>query len=179
MNYADPNGRVPLARIAIKGHNVWQGEHPLAKGAYKLDYVADEAYEVTPLHQGFADAANKFPATGLSKWEVNVTQDVKGIAFRLFGLTEGRTYVDYDLIYIHDGIRQRAAPRRGFPAQLRGAASGGCPAGSGATAQDHGGAERHRHPHHCLPRLRAARELAGRITWNRSTISSPLTATGH
>ena len=104
MNYADPNGRVPLARIAIKGHNVWQGEHPIAKDAYKLDYVADEAYEVTPLHQGFADAANKFPATGLSRWEVNVTQDVKGKAFRLFGLTEGRTYIDYDLIYIHDGM---------------------------------------------------------------------------
>jgi len=95
---------VPLARIAIKGQNVWQGEHTIAKGAYKLDYVADEAYEVTPLHQGFADAANKFPAIGLSRWEVNVTQDVKGKAFRLFGLTEGRTYIDYDLIYIHDGM---------------------------------------------------------------------------
>ncbi len=104
MNYADANGKVPLAKIVIKGHNVWQGEHPITKGAYKLDYVADVAYEVTPLHQGFADVANKFPAKGLNKWEVNVTQDVKGKAFPLFGLTEGQTYIDYDLIYIYDGM---------------------------------------------------------------------------
>lgn len=61
-------------------------------------------YEVTPLHQGFADAANKFPAPGLNKWEVNVTQSVKGKSFRLFGLTEWQTYVDYDLIYISNGM---------------------------------------------------------------------------
>src|SRR6266704_2009823 len=54
MNYADPNGKVPLVKIVIKGHNAWGGEHPIAPGAYNLDYIADEAYEVTPLHQGFA-----------------------------------------------------------------------------------------------------------------------------
>ena len=26
MNYADPNGKVPLVKIVIKGHNAWQGE---------------------------------------------------------------------------------------------------------------------------------------------------------
>ena len=66
MNYADPNGKVPLVKIVIKGHNAWRGEHPIAPGAYNLDYIADEAYEVTPLHQGFADVANRFPGTGLN-----------------------------------------------------------------------------------------------------------------
>jgi hypothetical protein len=51
MNYADPNGNVPLVKIVIKGHNVWGGAHPIAPGAYNLDYIADEAYEVTPLYK--------------------------------------------------------------------------------------------------------------------------------
>jgi hypothetical protein len=104
INYADPNGKVPLVKITIKGHNVWLGEHPLAPGAYKVDYVADEAYEVTPMHQGFSDAVNRAPASGLNKWEVNVTQDVVGKAFPAFGLTEGEIYVDYDLIYIYNDL---------------------------------------------------------------------------
>ncbi len=104
MNYADANGKVPLVKIVIQGHNAWQGEHPIAQGAYNLDYIADEAYEVTPLHQGFATVANKFPANGLNTWEVNVMQDVMGKAFPLFSLVEGQTYVDYDLIYIYNGM---------------------------------------------------------------------------
>jgi hypothetical protein len=104
INYADANGRVPLVKIVIKGHNVWQGEHPIAAGAYSVNYVADEAYEVTPLHQGFADAVNQAPAAGLNKWEVNVMQDVKGKAFLPFGLTEGQIYIDYDLIYIYNDL---------------------------------------------------------------------------
>ena len=104
MNYADANGKVPLVIIVIQGHNAWQGEHPIAQGAYNLDYIADEAYEVTPLHQGFADVANRFPGTGLGTWEVNVMQDVTGKAFPLFSLVEGQMYVDYDLIYIYNDM---------------------------------------------------------------------------
>ena len=104
INYADANGKVPLVKIVIKGHNVWQGEHPIAAGAYSVNYVADKAYEVTPLHQGFADAVNQAPAAGLNKWEVNVMQDVKGKAFLPFGLTEGQIYIDYDLIYIYNDL---------------------------------------------------------------------------
>jgi hypothetical protein len=104
MNYADANGKVPLVKIVIKGHNAWRGEHPIAPGAYNLDYIADEAYEVTPLHQGFAAVANKFPGNGLNTWEVNVMQDVTGKAFPLFSLVEGQTYVDYDLIYIYNDM---------------------------------------------------------------------------
>jgi len=104
INYADPNAKVPLVKIVIKGHNIWQGPHPIADDAYKVDYVADEAYEVTPLHQGFADAINQALTTGLNKWEVNIMQDVKGKGFAPFGLTEGEIYVDYDLIYIYNDL---------------------------------------------------------------------------
>jgi hypothetical protein len=104
INYADPNGKVPLVKIVIRGHNEWKEAHPIAPGAYKVDYVADEAYEVTPLHQGFANVANRFLAEGLNTWEVNVTQDLLGKGFPLFSLVEGQTYVDYDLIYFYAGM---------------------------------------------------------------------------
>jgi hypothetical protein len=104
MNYADPNGNAPLVKIVIKGHNLWGEAHPIAQDAYNLDYVADKAYEVTPLHQGFADVANRFPANGLNTWEVNVMQDLIGKAFPLFSLVEGQTYVDYDLIYVYNDM---------------------------------------------------------------------------
>ena len=104
INYADANGKVPLVKIVIRGRNAWGEAHPIAPGAYNLDYIADEAYEVTPLHQGFADVANRFPAKGLNTWEVNVMQDVRGKAFPLFSLVEGQTYVDYDLIYIFNNM---------------------------------------------------------------------------
>src|SRR2546423_10649443 len=68
VNYVDPNGKVPLVKIVIRGHNEWGEAHPIALDAYNLDYIADEAYEVTPLHQGFAGVANRFPVEGLDLW---------------------------------------------------------------------------------------------------------------
>ena len=104
INYADPHAKVPLVNITIKGHTVWLGEHPVATGAYTVNYVADEAYEVTALHPGFADAINKIPGEGFNPWQVNVMQDVKGKAFPLFGLNAGEIYVDYDLVYIYNDM---------------------------------------------------------------------------
>lgn len=104
MKFADSNGKVPLVKIHIEGHNLWRGEHRIAKGAYNLDYVADQAYEVTPLHQGFADAANRLTASGLNHWEIGVAQNVRTKSFPLSGLMDGQTYVDYDLIYIYGGM---------------------------------------------------------------------------
>ena len=90
--------------MSLKGQDTFGEEHPIAPGAYNLDYIADEAYEETPLHQGFAAVANIFPGTDLGTWEVNVMQDVRGKAFPLFSLVEGQIYVDYDLIYIYDDM---------------------------------------------------------------------------
>ena len=104
INYADANGKVPLVKFVIKGHNRWLEPHPIAEGAYKVDYVADVAYEVAPLHQGFADAINRLPSAGVDKWEVGVMQDIKGKIFLLFGLTQEQVYVDYDLVYVYDNL---------------------------------------------------------------------------
>ncbi len=100
INSADAYGKVPLVKIVLKGHTVWQGEHPIAAGAQKIDYIADEAYDITPLIQGFADAMNKAASTNFNKWEVNSTQSILGKAFAPFGLSEGEIYGEFDLIYI-------------------------------------------------------------------------------
>jgi hypothetical protein len=71
VNSADPYGAVPLARIKIGGHMLWQGPHPIAPGAQKVEFVADEIYEVTPLAQGFADVLNKVASAGYAPWAVN------------------------------------------------------------------------------------------------------------
>jgi hypothetical protein len=104
INSADAYGKIPLVRIVIKGHIVWQGEHPIAAGAQKVKFTADMAYEVTPLAQGFADAMNQVAGKGFNKWEVNSMQSILGKAFAPFGLAEGQTFAEYDLIHVHDNM---------------------------------------------------------------------------
>ena len=100
VNSADPYGAVPLARIRIGGHMVWQGAHPIAAGAQKVDFVADESYEVTPLAQGFVDVLNKVASDGYSAWAVNTPQSVFGKSFVPFGLKAGTNFMEYDLVYL-------------------------------------------------------------------------------
>src|SRR5712672_3681974 len=100
VNSADPNGAVPLARIKIGGHMLWQGPHPIAPGAQKVDFVADESYEVTPLVQGFSDVLNKVASAGYAPWAVNAPQSIFGKTFVPFGLKEGTNFMEYDLVYL-------------------------------------------------------------------------------
>lgn len=104
VNSADPHGAVPVARIVIKGHMAWRGPHPVADGAQKVDFVADTGYDVTPLHQGFADLLNQVASTGYAKWEVNTGQSVFGKAFLPFGLAEGKNFMEFDLVYLRGDL---------------------------------------------------------------------------
>jgi len=35
VTLADPSGHTPLAKLALRGHMFWRGEHPIAPGAQK------------------------------------------------------------------------------------------------------------------------------------------------
>jgi hypothetical protein len=104
VNSADPYGAAPLARIKIGGHMLWQGPHPIASGAQKVDFVADETYEVTPLAQGFTDILNKVASAGYALWVVNSPQSIFGKAFAPFGLKEGTNFMEYDLVYVRGDL---------------------------------------------------------------------------
>jgi hypothetical protein len=120
VNSADPLGAVALARISIKGHMIWRGEHPIAAGAQKVDFVADVAYQLTPRHQGFADLMNKVASAGYGKWEVDGTQSIFGKSFAPFGLVEGRNFMEFDLVYLRDDLLfwgARNVDGRGFDSE--------------------------------------------------------------
>ena len=104
VNSADPYGTVPLARIKIGGHMLWQGPHPIAPGAQKVDFVADETYEVTPLAQGFADILNKVASAGYAPWAVNSPQSIFAKTFAPFALKEGTNFMEYDLVYLRGDL---------------------------------------------------------------------------
>ena len=91
VNSADPYGAVPLARIKIGGHVLWRGPHPIAPGAQKVDFVADEIYEVTPLAHGFADVLNKVASTGYAPWAVDAPQSIFGKTLLPSVSKKGRT----------------------------------------------------------------------------------------
>jgi hypothetical protein len=104
INFADPYAKIPLAKLLIKGSMNWQGDHPIAAGAQKVDFMADAAYEVTPLLQGFADVLNQLAKDGYAKWEVNQAQPIFRKAFVPFGLKEDQVFAEYDLIYLHNDM---------------------------------------------------------------------------
>jgi hypothetical protein len=102
-NFADAFGKAAIARIDIAGHMSWCGEHPIAPGAQKVDFVADEAYAVTPLVVPFVDVLDRVAAAGYAKWEVGKTQSIVGKSFAPFGLVEGHDFLEHDLVYLaHD-----------------------------------------------------------------------------
>jgi hypothetical protein len=103
-NSADPYGAVPLARIKIGGHTLWQGPHPIAPGTQKVDFVAHETYEVTPLAQGFVDVLNKVASAGYAPWAANSPQSVFGKTFVPLGLQEGTNFMEYDLVYLRGDL---------------------------------------------------------------------------
>ncbi|MDX1905623.1 MAG: hypothetical protein SF053_01215 [Bacteroidia bacterium] len=104
ISSADPYGHMPLVQFTFKGHTHWGQAHPIAAGAFEIDYLLDEAFEVTPLHPMFAEQLNTAPVEGLDNWAVGVMQDIKGKAFPLFGVAAGETVGDYDLIYIFNDL---------------------------------------------------------------------------
>lgn len=102
-SFADSNGKVPLAEMFIRGHVTWKGDHPVASGAQKVDFVADIEYAVKPLHAGFADTMNQL-TKGFNPWKVNEAQSILRKAFLPFGLAEGQVFAECDLMYVFNDL---------------------------------------------------------------------------
>jgi len=115
-NFADPYGKVPIAKMSIKGHIEWRGEHAITPGAQKVDFSADEEYVVTPMIQGFADILNQ-STKGFSEWKVGESQSILKKAFVPFGLAAGQVFKEYDLVYVLNNMMfwgARHVDGRGF-----------------------------------------------------------------
>lgn len=104
INYADAYGKIPLVKMFIKGHILWQGKHPIADSAQKVDFIADISYQVMPINPGFVDVLNKLASEGFSKWEQDVKQEILKKSFVPFGLFQGQIFKEYDLIYLYKDL---------------------------------------------------------------------------
>lgn len=102
--FADDYGRAPLMDFEFKGRLVWGGPHPIAEGAFDIDYVLDAGFGVTPLHEQAAEMLNAGLVEGMAPFAVGDKNDILGRAFPMFNLAEGQIVIDYDLIYFHSGL---------------------------------------------------------------------------
>ncbi len=102
--FVDDYGQVPLLAFEFKGHLRWGDAHPIAEGAWNIDYVLDAGFAVTPLMPEAADMLNAGLVDGMAPFEAGVTTDILGQPFPMFNLVEGQTVVDYDLIYFDHGL---------------------------------------------------------------------------
>lgn len=102
--FADDYGGLPLMEFEFQGTLRWGGPHPIAEGAYQLDYVLEKAFGVTPLHEQATVLLNQVPVPGVEPFETGRQQDILGKAFPMFNIVEGQIVTDYDLIYFRNGL---------------------------------------------------------------------------
>lgn len=102
--FADNYGGLPLLEFEFKGALKWGSEHPIAKGAWEIDYVLNEGFAVTPLSLQAAEMLNAGLPEGMEPFENTIKKDILGKAFPMFHIAEGQIVSDYDLIYFKHGL---------------------------------------------------------------------------
>jgi len=102
--FGDNYGQMPLMEFEFKGELKWDEEHPIADGAWKIDYVLNEGFAVTPLQEQSAQMLNAGLPEGMAAFEANVKKDILGKAFPMFHIAEDQIVSDYDLIYFKNGL---------------------------------------------------------------------------
>ena len=102
--FVDNYGQMPLMEFEFKGDLKWGGEHPIAEGAWSIDYVLNEGFGVTPLHDQAAQMLNAALPEGMTPFEVNQKKDILQQAFPMFHIVKGQIVSDYDLIYFKNGM---------------------------------------------------------------------------
>lgn len=102
--YVDNYGQLPLLEFEFKGELKWGDKHPIADGAWKIDYVLNEGFGVTPLNDQAAAMLNQALPTGMTAFEANIKKDILQKAFPMFHIEDGQVVSDYDLIYFKNGM---------------------------------------------------------------------------
>lgn len=102
--FADDYGHIPLIEFEFKGNLNWGKKHPIADGAWEIDYVLNEAFGVTALQDQTATMLNQTLPPGMSPFEKGIKKDILGKAFPMFKIVEGQIVSDYDLIYFKNGM---------------------------------------------------------------------------
>ena len=102
--FADDYGQLPLMEFEFRGHLNWGDAHPIVDGAWKIDYVLDEKFGVTPLHPDSAAMLNQGLAEGMAPFIAGEQQDILGQSFPMFNIEAGQVVSDFDLIYFDHGL---------------------------------------------------------------------------
>lgn len=102
--FGDNYGKLPLMEFEFKGKLNWGEEHPIADGAWKIDYILNEGFGVTPLNGQATQMLNASLPEGISPFTINDKKDILGKAFPMFKIAEGQIVSDYDLIYFKNGM---------------------------------------------------------------------------
>lgn len=102
--FGDDYGKMPLMEFEFRGDLSWGGEHPIAAGAWNVDYVLNEGFGVTPLHDQTTQMLNAALPAGMPPFVTGSQQDILGKAFPMFNIASGEIASDYDLIYFRNGL---------------------------------------------------------------------------
>lgn len=93
--YADPDQTLHLTSLEFGGHLVWHGAHPVAAGAYSVDYVCDTTFSITPRTEGSAGMFNGSDQGPQAPFAVGRQTSMLG---------QGPAIVDHDLLLVRDGL---------------------------------------------------------------------------
>ncbi|WPU99161.1 hypothetical protein SNE26_24415 [Mucilaginibacter sp. cycad4] len=104
ITYADPYGQYPLVEMKMAGHISIGAQHPILEGAYEIDYAADVAFEIMPLHEQVTSALNKGPAADSVAWSIGISKNVFLKSVPAFGLSANEPFKEYDLIFIFENM---------------------------------------------------------------------------
>lgn len=102
--FADNYGQIPLLEFEVKGHLNWGERHPIANGAWEIDYELDEGFGVTPMNEQAAAMLNQALPAGMEPFAAHTKKDILQKAFPMFNIQAGQIVTDFDLIYFSHGL---------------------------------------------------------------------------
>ena len=102
--FADDYGQIPFVEFEFKGDLKWGKQHPIAKGAWEIDYMLNQGFAVTPLNDQATDMLNTDLPEEMAPFETGLKMDILGKPFPMFNIKKDQIVSDYDLIYFKNGL---------------------------------------------------------------------------